>query len=60
MLMGITLIPLALGLIVVIMSAVKKLRPQPVLEEVKTEKRREGLNAAIRSDSENDKVSLTI
>ncbi len=60
MLMGITLIPLALGLIVVIMSAVKKLRPQSVLEKMETEKRREGLNAAIRSDSENEKVSLTI
>lgn len=60
MLLTLVIIPLALGLIVVIMAAVKKLKPQPVVEEIKAEHGRRRLDAAIQSEAEKEKVSLEI
>ncbi len=58
MLLTLAIIPLALGLIVVIMAAIRKLRPEPAMEDIDTELGPTRLNAVIRSDSEGEKVSL--
>lgn len=58
MLLTLVIIPLALGLIVVIMAAVKKLKPQPVVEEMKAEYGRRRLDTAIQSRARKEKVSL--
>jgi hypothetical protein len=58
MLLTLVITPLALGLIVVIMAAVKKLRPQPAVEEIRAEQGRKRLKAAIQSKAEKEKVSL--
>lgn len=58
MLFTLVIMPLALGLIVVIMAAVKKLKPQPVVEEIKAEHGRSRLDAAIQSKAKKEKVSL--
>ena len=58
MLLILVITPLALGLIVVIMAAVKKLKPQPVVEEIKAEHGRSRLDAAIQSKTKKEKVSL--
>ncbi len=60
MLLTIVIIPFSLGLIVVIMAAVKKLKPQPAVEEIKAEHGRRRLDAAIQSKAKKEKVSLRI
>ncbi len=58
MLLTLVIIPLALGLVVVIMAAIKKLKPQPVVEEIKTDHGRRRLDAVIQSRAREEKVSL--
>ena len=58
MLLIIVITPIALGLIVVIMAAVKKLKPHPVVEEIRAEDGRRRLDAAIQSRARKEKVSL--
>lgn len=58
MLLTLVIIPLALGLVVVIMAAIKKLKPQPVMEEIKAEHGRRQLDASIQSRARKEKVSL--
>ncbi len=60
MLLALTITPLVLGLIVVIMAAVKKLRPQPVMEKVETENGRERPDVGIQFNAGREKVSLKI
>ena len=60
MLLTLVITPLALGLIIVIMAAVKKLKPQPVMEKLETENRRERPEAPIQSKARRKKVSLEI
>ena len=60
MLWALAITPLVLGLIVVIMAAVKKLRPQPVMEKVETENRRERPDVDIQPNAGREKVSLKI
>ena len=60
MLLTLAIIPLVLGLIIVIMAAVKKLRPQPVTESVESASAREQREVDIPADAEGEEVSLKI
>lgn len=60
MLFALVIMPLILGLIIVIMAAVKKLKPQPVMEKLETENGRERPEVGIQSDPGREKVSLEI
>ena len=57
MLLTLTIIPLGLGLTVVIMAAIKKLKPQPVMDEVEAKSERERPEDGIQSDSEREKIT---
>ncbi len=58
MLLTLAIVPLALGLIVVIMATIRKLKPEPVMEDIDAGRGSTRLDAVIRSDSEGEKVSL--
>jgi Na+-transporting methylmalonyl-CoA/oxaloacetate decarboxylase gamma subunit len=60
MLLTIAIIPLVLGLVIVIMAAVKKLKPQPVTESVESASAQEQPDADIPAGAEEKKVSLKI
>ncbi len=58
MLLTLAIVPLTLGLIVVIMATIRKLKPEPVMEDIDAGRGPTRLDAVIRSDSEDEKVSL--
>lgn len=57
MLLTLTIIPLVLGLTVVIMAAVKKLKPQPVMDKVEATSERERPEVGIQSNGGREKTS---
>ena len=60
MLLTLVITPLALGLIIVIMAAVKKLKPQPVAKEINAEHGRKPLAVAVQSEAEKENVCCKI
>lgn len=57
MLLTLTIIPLVLGLTVVIMAAIKKLKPQHVMDRVEATSGRECPQTGIQSNSEREKIT---
>ncbi len=60
MLLTLAIIPLILGLTVVIMAAVKKLKPQAVMENVESASEQEQPDIGIQSNAGKEKISLKI
>jgi hypothetical protein len=60
MLLTLAIMPLVLGLIIVIMAAVKKLKPQPVMENVESAGDQMRLDIDVPGNTEREKVSLKI
>lgn len=58
MLLTLAIIPLVLGLIIVIMAAVKKLKPQPVVDTIESASRESQPDIGVAADTETKKVSL--
>ena len=60
MLLTLAIIPLVLGLTIVIMAAVKKLKPQPVMENVESASEQEQPDIGIQSNAGKENISLKI
>lgn len=60
MLLTLAIIPLVLGLIIVIMAAVKKLKPQPVMENVESAGDPIRPDIDIPAGTERERVTLKI